>query len=274
MQKTDLTREFGLRSWCGAPQLMAHSHRHNDLELNLVERGTMIYVFSGQRMTVQAGQLVLFWAAVPHQLIEIAPDSFVRWLTLPLAWFVRQCFPQRLAQPLLAGAPVLADAQPIDTLLLQQWHADLPGVTDTKTMTDETRQVVLLELEARLRRLATTSRRARAPSSQTPTHHKAESMARWVAEHFTDDIKIADIAGAAALHPNYAMNLFRKTFGVSLIDYLTQHRVAHAQQLLLTTELGVLEVAMRAGFGSSSQFYEAFKRVCGVSPRKYREALS
>jgi transcriptional regulator GlxA family with amidase domain len=150
----------------------------------------------------------------------------------------------------------------------------LPNATGQKPIGDETRHLVLLELETRLRRLAQITQRPHTPSPHTPTSHKAEHMARWMAAHFADAVKVADIANAVNLHPNYAMNLFRKTFGVSVVDYLTQHRVAHAQQLLLTTELSVLDVAMRSGFGSSSQFYEAFKRICGLSPRKYREGLS
>ena len=257
---------------------MPHSHRHNDLELNLVERGVMHYVFGGQRLTVVAGQLVLFWAAVPHQLIEIEPDGFTRWMTLPLSWFVKQDFPATLATPILNGTPVMAAAQPADSLLLQQWTADLPGIFDESPIGDapigdETQRIVLLELAARLRRFARQLHDPQVSPWPAKSPHKGEAMAHWVAAHFTEEIHIEQIARAVNLHPNYAMNLFRKTFGVSLVDYVTQHRVAHAQQLLITTELGVLDIAMRAGFGSSSQFYTAFKRICGVSPRRYREKL-
>ena len=274
--KAELWHELGLRSWSGAPSVMERSHRHNDLELNLIERGSMRYVFGGQRLVVSAGQLVLFWAAMPHQLVETAPDSFARWVTLPLGWFVKQDFPVPLVTPILNGIPILADAHASDGSLLQQWDADLPNILESKPPGDEMSRIVLLELEARLRRFA---------QQQLPQHlvpmprlpakntHKGEAMARWVAAHFVEDIHIDQIAQAVNLHPNYAMNLFRRTLGVSLIDYVTQHRVAHAQQLLITTDLSVLEVAMRAGFGSSSQFYTAFKRICGLSPRRYRERL-
>lgn len=62
------------------------------------------------------------------------------------------------------------------------------------------------------------------------------------------------------------MNLFQKTFGTTLIHYLTGHRVSHAQRLLATTDMTVADVA----FNSISRFNEAFWRSCGYSPRKYR----
>jgi transcriptional regulator GlxA family with amidase domain len=56
-----------------------------------------------------------------------------------------------------------------------------------------------------------------------------------------------------------------------ILDYLTQYRVAHAQRLLVTTDLPVLEIALACGFNSLSRFYAAFKKICGRSPRTYRQ---
>jgi AraC-like DNA-binding protein len=66
------------------------------------------------------------------------------------------------------------------------------------------------------------------------------------------------------------MSLFQKTFGTTLIEYLTQHRVQHAQRLLATTEQKMVEIAFSSGFNSLSRFNEAFRRACGCAPREYR----
>ena len=39
------------------------------------------------------------------------------------------------------------------------------------------------------------------------------------------------IGAAVGLHPNYAMNLFKKVFATTLTEYLTQQRLSHAQRL-------------------------------------------
>jgi transcriptional regulator GlxA family with amidase domain len=57
----------------------------------------------------------------------------------------------------------------------------------------------------------------------------------------------------------------------TLIDYLTQHRVSHAQRLLATTDRKIVHVALESGFGSISRFNDAFRRGCGCSPREYRQ---
>ena len=102
---------------------------------------------------------------------------------------------------------------------------------------------------------------------------KVEQMASLIAANYHRNIKVAEIAKAAGLHENYAMQLFRRACGVTLLQYITQHRVWHAQRLLTTTDMKMIDIAMAAGFGSDNRFYALFKRVCGVSPREYRASI-
>ena len=100
-----------------------------------------------------------------------------------------------------------------------------------------------------------------------------EQMACFIANHYTEPLHTEDIAKVVHLHPNYAMSLFRKYFGINMLEYIMQYRIAHAQRLLITTKLNVSEVALEAGFGSVSQFYHVFKGACGQLPSEYRSGL-
>ena len=44
-----------------------------------------------------------------------------------------------------------------------------------------------------------------------------------------------------------------------------------AQQLLLTTDLQIQEIARRCGYSDQHYFSYCFKKYYGVSPNKYRE---
>jgi AraC family transcriptional regulator, melibiose operon regulatory protein len=52
--------------------------------------------------------------------------------------------------------------------------------------------------------------------------------------------------------------------------FITQHRISHAQRLLVTTDDRIVSIAVEAGFQSISRVNEAFKTACGRSPRQYR----
>ena len=66
------------------------------------------------------------------------------------------------------------------------------------------------------------------------------------------------------------MSLFRQAFGTTITDFIVQHRISHAQRLLVTTDDSVLEIAFASGFQSLSRFNEAFKKLCGCPPREFK----
>ena len=271
----------GLACFSGTPQPMPHYHWHNEIECNLLECGSMTYVFAGQRVVVPGGRLAIFWGATPHRLLDTEPGTICRWLTLPLVWFLQWNLPPRFAQSVLHGAILMepdvtaAPSAPHDTALFAQWEQDVGS------RTPERETIALLEIEARFRRLALAQTEPNAlPETAFGTGRmnaaeggNIERMAQYIAEHYAEALQVETIARAVGLHPNYAMTLFRRQSGLSLLDYLTRHRISHAQRLLVTTDATIAAVALESGFGSLSAFYTQFQKLCGVSPRAYRLAM-
>ncbi len=258
---------------------MRRPDHHNEVELNLLRGGWVTYLLGGRKVRIEAGQLTAFWAAIPHQILDHGdePDYFVA--TIPFAWFLQCRLPDRMVQPLLQGE-VLSDPAndraSLDYRMFSQW------VEDLKAPTEDMKRAVMLEMEARLLRMAlalpslqSTPARARRkrPVLSDGGLNKVEHMACYIAQHYLEKISVDDIGKAVGLHPNYAMSLFQKTFGTTLVDYLTHHRVSHAQRLLATTDEKIVDVAFGSGFASISRFNEAFRRICGCSPREYRVGL-
>lgn len=274
---------IGLKCWSGHPSAMGGSHCHSEVELNMVERGSLRYLSGGTQAPVEQGQLAVFWASVPHQIVNAEPNTFMHWLTLPLATFLQWQLPPSLAQPVLQGRVVIGHDEArfaSDLSLFNLWREDLEPAQP------ERRKIALLEIEARLRRLAYSvpSTNASEVAAVSPSRRalvlpgeaelsKVEQMTRFIARRYQEPLQVADIAAAVGLNPNYAMQLFRKEFGMSLGRYLTQFRISHAQRLLAMTDMGVLQVALDSGFASPSRFYAAFRQSCGFSPREYRASL-
>ncbi|MDA1236275.1 MAG: helix-turn-helix domain-containing protein, partial [Acidobacteria bacterium] len=103
-----------------------------------------------------------------------------------------------------------------------------------------------------------------------PTLSRADRLACYIARNYNQPLTSQRIAEANGLHANYAMNLFRRAFGTTMSTFITQHRISHAQRLLVTTDDPIVSVAFGAGFQSLSRFNEAFKAACNCSPREYR----
>lgn len=258
------------------PSPMKRPDHHNEIELNLLPSGWVTYLLGGRKVRVEAGQLSVFWAAIPHQIIEFGTDTAYFVATIPFAWFLQCKLPDNFVQPLLHGDPVCEPTTTrgrSDRDLFAQWEADL------KQPTKETKAIVMLEMQARLLRLATALPALPAPTGKARNRHiarndgglnKVEQMACLIARQYAEPLSVEDIGKAVGLHPNYAMSLFKKAFGTTLIDYLTHHRISHAQRLLATTDEKIVNVAFSSGFNSISRFNETFRRACGCTPREYR----
>jgi transcriptional regulator GlxA family with amidase domain len=64
--------------------------------------------------------------------------------------------------------------------------------------------------------------------------------------------------------------LFREQIGASPKTFYLKLRLARARTLLRQTIHPILAVALECGFGSSSHFCHAYKRVYGIAPSDER----
>jgi AraC family transcriptional regulator, melibiose operon regulatory protein len=267
---------YGLTCVHWRPSPMRRPDHHNEIELNFLESGSVTYLLGGRKTVVDAGRLSVFWAAIPHQIIDYGSETAYFVATIPLAWFLQWRLPEHFVRTLLQGQIV---HEPIGTRAGADSHAFGQWEDDLRQQEPELRKAVLLEMQARLVRLAagmplpkTGGRRERVVTLTDSGLNKVEQMACFIAQRYTEQLTVEDVASVVRLHPNYAMNLFRKTFGTTLIHYLTQHRVSHARRLLATTDQTIADVAFNSGFNSISRFNDAFRRACGCSPREYRRS--
>jgi len=258
---------------------MPRPDRHDEIEINFLNRGTLTYLIGGERVTVEPRRVTAFWAAVPHQIVAFDDLNFYYVVTVPFGWVLQWGLPEPVLSGLTQGQ-IVADTDSarafIDSQLFEQWYEDVQFDSAGN------REIVVLELRARLLRLAhSIQQTSESPASaaeparerQQTNLDKAEAMACFVARNYTSRIQVKDIAQCVGLHPDYAATLFRKTFGTTLNVLITRHRIAHAQRRLVTTDERIVEIAQDSGFDSLSRFNRAFKQLAGMTPRQYRQTL-
>jgi AraC family transcriptional regulator, melibiose operon regulatory protein len=270
--------DFGLVSQHVRPTAKQQSHHHSEIELNFVERGRLVYLYGSREYELVAGSLALFWGSIPHHIAELDETTSMYWLTLPLQTFTRWELPGSLTQRILSGVFQVeprTDQAGLDLAFFQRWQSDLFSESE------ERKRTLLLEVEARLHRMA--YKAVDDPPEDQPVKksgdnahgfNKAQQMAGFIIAHYTQLISVKQVARAANLNPDYAMRLFRRHYQVSILEYLNRYRLAHAQRLLMATGKPIAQVALESGFGSTSQFYALFKTVLGLPPGKFRDRMA
>lgn len=266
---------LGFRFWKQSGQGPSTAHTHPDVEINFLQTGSLRYFFGGRFLTIKPGQFAVFWAGIPHQLVDREADWSGIWATIPLQWMMQRRSLRQLSQVLMAGRFLVDSAagNPAgghDAARLEQWLNDFSrGDPDSRTALE-------LELEARLVRLP----RQSVPASSHPSRSfprsdaglRIERITEHLATNYQHPLTVDTVARAFQLHPKYLLTLFRRSCGIGLWDYVIRLRLAHAQRLLITTDRTVMDIAFEAGFGSVSGFYHAFsQQVPGISPRRFRQ---
>ena len=262
-------KPYGLTCELWAPNLMKTPDRHNEIEINYFSEGSITYLFHGKKITIPAKRLAVFWGLIPHQIVHYEGNAPYFVCTIPFSRFLAWKLPDAFVDSILQGE-VLMEALPAsafyDEYLLKGW------IRDIKNKALE--EVILLELQARLNRMAL-SNLPTGTKDYTPIYpneiSQVEKIAIYIAQNYTKRIKISDIAEAVDLHPDYANAIFKKAFGTTLSEHITSERISHAQRSLVATSNSITAIAYECGFNSISRFNSAFLKINGCTPREYRK---
>ncbi|WP_064711949.1 helix-turn-helix domain-containing protein [Rhizobium bangladeshense] len=259
------------------PPVMAMPHWHAQVEVNYVMRGTVHYRMNDHAFRLNAGEMCLFWGGQPHQMDESSDDSLYAGAHLPLVYFFRLRLPISISSRLMKGETLLTSAtDAADNENFARWFRYANSGDPAKA------QHAVDELLLRIERIAfepysmTTSKTSASLEGDQPHPNSSRSVARmcdFIAANFLQDIDSVDIARAADLHPKYAMNLFKRSTGMTLSKYVTLLRLSRAQAMLMSEGANVLQVAMDSGFGSISAFNKSFRHIAGMSPSDFRRDI-
>lgn len=116
------------------------------------------------------------------------------------------------------------------------------------------------------------------------TRHKVNSdivnqfernLKRYFDEGTRDVIpSVAYFADLANLTPGYFGDLIKKETGQTAQDMISNHIVSVAKHRLATTSTDISGIAYDLGFQYPQHFTRLFKRISGVTPKKFRETIS
>jgi len=84
-------------------------------------------------------------------------------------------------------------------------------------------------------------------------------------------ITLEDVAAYVYLSPSYFSKIFKEEMDVNFNAYLNYVRIEMSKKLLLDPSISMVEVSNLVGFEDQSYFSKVFKKMTGISPKKYRE---
>ena len=95
----------------------------------------------------------------------------------------------------------------------------------------------------------------------------------FIDTNLSQPIMMADLSLMARLSPRYFARAFKRTIGETLHDYVYRRRIEKAQNLMLTTDEALCQIALACGFADQAHFTRRFRQSTGQTPYAWRRAL-
>jgi len=93
----------------------------------------------------------------------------------------------------------------------------------------------------------------------------------YVKTNYMRKLTLNEVAAYVFLSPSYFSKIFKEEMNYYFNDYLNNVRVEKSKALLLTERINLVDIAANVGFYDQSYFNKVFKKITGVTPKKFKE---
>jgi AraC-like DNA-binding protein len=230
------------------PDWSISSQGHACHELIVVMRGKMHVRCPGGSVLLEAGDVVIYPAGMPHAE-RSDPDDPVESYFCQLKW------------PLPAGSGLLRRHDHSGRLrqIIHWLHAD-QGDRDPGTLAE--RNALFEALMSRF--------------FIDPKGSEAEMVRRlraFVKSHLGQGLTLHRLARESGLSPFHFARTYRRLTGIPPMKDVRRIRLNGARDLIMTAGLSLKEIAQKTGFGNPYSFSRLFRRHFGMPPGEFRRRL-
>lgn len=240
-------------------------HKHDDrFEIMFIRSGSGVYNIDGRRHSVNKGDVMLFNANVLHDECPTGTEDLL----------IFSCGVEQLK---LDGLPVnvlTTRTQPavmnsgsnyeeICHLFDMMWNHINTRLLYASDIADNILNILLL-----------ICRRMWLENKIVPEKTEillGERIKNFIDDHYKDDIALSSITAALNLSHFYLSHVFKAYSGYSPKHYQTRRRIGEAQTILLSTDLGITEVANAVGYDNVNNFHRIFQNIVGIPPSRYKK---
>ncbi|MBE6601600.1 MAG: helix-turn-helix domain-containing protein [Ruminococcaceae bacterium] len=246
-----------------SPHKMLHAHFHEKHELYYLEKGKTKYFIENELFLLEAGDMIF----VPKQTFHKTDNSEDSGVERILFTF--------------DDADLGEDMQKYLSLLYKQKLIRMPpdkqyevqSIFRQISQEEEKKQIDYAKMQQLYFKqlLILISRHCeKAPeASQDPTLMLVQDIAKYISEHVSADLSLSALSRKYALSACYLSRTFKENTGIGLNEYINISRITLAEQMLLSSKMTVTEVSFACGYNDSNYFSSVFKKLKGVTPKKY-----
>lgn len=268
-------------STAAARKGVVRQHRHTEFELSLILSGKGIYKTENGNFDIQENDIFLYSTNEYHCITDIFPDGDKLYMKLLNIHF---------SPSYIMGTDSLNRNTEYMNIFFSRKTPFENRIDRTNIYNPKLRELILSiksECEnkepcyetivfARLTEILTLLLRHYNLTENRnikPLCHidNISSAITYINEHYNENITLNDITKAAHMHKTTFIANFKAIYNMTTWDYINIKRIEDSLTLLKSTDLTILDIAIKCGFNSTANFNKIFKKTTGITPSEYRK---
>lgn len=255
--------EFFDRRTRNSSFIMSEPHFHSKHELYYLEKGRTRYFIGNEIYLLEQGDIIFVPKGAFHKTIKEDLRETERLLLVFDDDFINEDYKKYISE------------------LKENNHIRIPSdrqykfkdifnkiESESKQKCPDYTQLQKLYLEELLI-LISRHRIKKMPTRLDETYSTIQDAAKYISENYNTDLSLEFLAQKYAMSPSHFSKLFKTLTGIGLNQYINICRISAAEKLLLSGSTRITAVATECGFNDSNYFAAVFKKLKGITPKKY-----
>ena len=103
------------------------------------------------------------------------------------------------------------------------------------------------------------------------TYDKLKKILSYIEKNYEKEISIKDAASICGFSESYFMKIFKDFTEKSFTQYLKDYRLEVASNMLINSDLKIIDIAEDIGFNNFSYFISAYSKKYNMTPSEFRK---
>lgn len=108
-------------------------------------------------------------------------------------------------------------------------------------------------------------------AARPPQNTLAQKIRHYLDEHVMEEIRLEEVAARFFISKIQLIRVFKRAYNTTPYAYILNAKLQLAQNLLLTTDVPIKEIAAQLNFTDGHYFTNSFKRQVGIPPGEFRK---
>lgn len=256
--------------------LLTNWHYHRELELLLVESGSMEVYIEEERIDLHQGDLAIIGTHQLHRdricgevvdyiVLQFDIEQFFDHSTMPyMRYFSETKNPLSKANYIFRENEAVRDeiADCVREILQEATRKESGYELAVNLLI---KKILLLLLRGDNRKVLA--------EQEDFERIRLKPVLVYVEQHLTDRIQVEEVCKLANMSYYYFVKYFKKSMGLSFTEYVNYRKIKWAERILLTKDLSISEVGDRIGMPNMAHFYKMFKKYNDCSPKEFQKRM-